>query len=231
MGTRRMQVGVGGRAPAAWERTAGLFVYHVTWTCVWAFCMNRCVSPRKCAHAHAHARVHRCTQAKTCMKQILNLRAFIHRCAVCPCRGDDDVDSVSNGEWTWPVETVKAPTSVRKIKGGRGGARKRTCPECQYIAHVEPVSFLHCQGRLLCGHALRRPPHAHVRTHTRACMHARTQARSMRARIHTRARAHTHTHTHTHTGDGAFRGDGCSCGRGEKEKARHKVQDQVHHQV
>ena len=96
------------------------------------------------------------------------------------------MDSVSNGEWTWPVETVKPYASIRKIKGGRGGARKRTCPECQYIAHVDPVSFLPCQGCLCAGMRcgdLCTPTFSHTRV--RACTHAH-------------ARTHSHTPTHMH---------------------------------
>jgi len=65
-------------------------------------------------------------------------------CAICPCRGDDDLDSVSNGEYTWPVQSVRTKPPVA-VRGGHGGSssssrKKKSCPGCQYIAHVKPVT-------------------------------------------------------------------------------------------
>jgi hypothetical protein len=69
-------------------------------------------------------------------------------CTICPCRGDDDLDSVSNGEWTWPVQAVrtKPPAAVggassRAKKGGKKGGKKgKSCPDCQYVAKVKPIT-------------------------------------------------------------------------------------------
>ncbi len=53
-------------------------------------------------------------------------------CAVCPCRGDDDIDTVSNGDWAWPIDTrrLKDPT-LKKVKKEGG------CPTCKYTAIVK----------------------------------------------------------------------------------------------
>jgi len=65
-------------------------------------------------------------------------------CAICPCRGDDDIDSVSNGEWAWPVQAVRTPPpqAVRgsSSQGGSTHSHKKSCPDCEYVAHVKPVS-------------------------------------------------------------------------------------------
>mmetsp|Transcript_37658 Transcript_37658/g.77360 ORF Transcript_37658/g.77360 Transcript_37658/m.77360 type:complete len:358 (+) Transcript_37658:49-1122(+) len=55
-------------------------------------------------------------------------------CTVCPCRGDDDIDTVNNGEWAWPIDTrtLKEP-KLKKHKSS-------SCPKCKYTATVKPVT-------------------------------------------------------------------------------------------
>mmetsp|Transcript_36537 Transcript_36537/g.82348 ORF Transcript_36537/g.82348 Transcript_36537/m.82348 type:complete len:343 (-) Transcript_36537:61-1089(-) len=58
-------------------------------------------------------------------------------CAVCPCRGDDDIDVASNGEWVWPVSSRKI--AERKIKSARKSKSAGRCPNCVYTAQVTPI--------------------------------------------------------------------------------------------
>eukprot|EP00961_Rhodomonas_salina_P224962 3041525-Rhodomonas_salina.3 len=56
------------------------------------------------------------------------------RCTVCPCRGDDDIDTVNNGEWAWPIDTRKLhDPKLKKFKA-------TGCPKCKYTATVKPVT-------------------------------------------------------------------------------------------
>lgn len=55
-------------------------------------------------------------------------------CTVCPCRGDDDIDTVNNGEWAWPIDTRKLhDPKLKKFKA-------TGCPKCKYTATVKPVT-------------------------------------------------------------------------------------------
>uniref|UniRef100_A0A7S4KRP8 Uncharacterized protein n=1 Tax=Guillardia theta TaxID=55529 RepID=A0A7S4KRP8_GUITH len=54
-------------------------------------------------------------------------------CAVCPCRGDDDIDVISNGEWVWPVSSRKIPQ--KQVKSSSSSAAFK-CPNCIYTAQV-----------------------------------------------------------------------------------------------
>ena len=51
---------------------------------------------------------------------------------------------MSNGEWTWPVKSIrtKPPRAVRGAagSGSSSSSKRKSCPDCQYIAHVSPVT-------------------------------------------------------------------------------------------
>ena len=63
-------------------------------------------------------------------------------CAVCPCRGDDDLDVLGNGEWSWPI----AVRQNREMRGKRYVPKRAAqaaavkCPDCKYTAIVKPLT-------------------------------------------------------------------------------------------
>jgi hypothetical protein len=58
-------------------------------------------------------------------------------CAVCPCRGDDDIDTISNGGWYWPIETRKLPEEELSSSSSSSVPPKKE--EHKYEVEVEHV--------------------------------------------------------------------------------------------